>query len=313
MDNLTHTLVGAALGEAGLKRRSALAMPTLLIGANLPDLDAVAYLWGDLAAFEWRRGWTHGVLAWLVLPLILAGVMVGAARIAERRGWRPPIPVRPRELLLLSCVGVWSHPFFDWLNTYGVRLLMPFSREWFYGDALFIVDPWLLLMLGGGVALARRAARGGSPHPGRPARIAVVLAAAYVGLNVVGSRVAKSTVEAATPGAERVLAGPVMLDPFRRELVVVEGGDYRLGTFGLLPGRGWALDGPAIPSRADGPAARLARETQEGSAFLRWARFPFFVPEGGEVRISDARYYGPRGSWASVSVPLLPPGSDAGR
>lgn len=304
MDNLTHTLVGAAMGEAGLKRRTALATPTLLVGANLPDLDALAYVWGDLAAFEWRRGWTHGVLAWAVLPLLLAGVVLGAARLAERRGWRPSRPVRPRQLLLLSALAVWSHPFFDWLNTYGVRLLMPFSREWFYGDALFIVDPWLILALGTGVALARRRERKGSPRPGRPARAALAVAAAYVALSLLGSRVARRTVEAAVPGAERVLAGPAILDPSRRELLVERGGVYRLGSYGLLPGSGWALDGPEIPARADGPTARLARATPEGSAFLGWARFPYFRAEGDTLYVFDARYHGPRGSWASVAVPF---------
>jgi inner membrane protein len=53
----------------------------------------------------------------------------------------------------LSLLGVLSHPFLDWLNNYGVRLLMPFSDRWFYGDTLFIVDPWLWLILGGAVAL----------------------------------------------------------------------------------------------------------------------------------------------------------------
>jgi len=33
------------------------------------------------------------------------------------------------------------HPTLDWLNTYGMRWLMPFSGRWFYGDAVFIVDP----------------------------------------------------------------------------------------------------------------------------------------------------------------------------
>ena len=73
MDNLCHTLVGAALGEAGLKRRTPLAMATLLVGANLPDVDAVTYVYADSpTSFAFRRGWTHGVLAMAVLP-ILAG------------------------------------------------------------------------------------------------------------------------------------------------------------------------------------------------------------------------------------------------
>ena len=37
MDNLCHTLVGAALGEAGLKRRTRFGSATLMIASNLPD------------------------------------------------------------------------------------------------------------------------------------------------------------------------------------------------------------------------------------------------------------------------------------
>ena len=33
-----------------------------------------------------------------------------------------------------------GQPLLDWLNTYGVRFLMPFDGTWFYGDALFIID-----------------------------------------------------------------------------------------------------------------------------------------------------------------------------
>ena len=61
MDNITHTLVGAALGEAGLKRQSGLAMAALLIGANLPDVDAIYEVLAK--AWTFRRGLTHGVLA----------------------------------------------------------------------------------------------------------------------------------------------------------------------------------------------------------------------------------------------------------
>ena len=50
----------------------------------------------------------------------------------------------------------------DWLNTYGVRLLMPFDGAWFYGDALFVVDPWVWLLLGASVVLARGHSRLGA-------------------------------------------------------------------------------------------------------------------------------------------------------
>jgi inner membrane protein len=156
MDPLAHTLFGAALAEAGLKRVSPRATAALLIGANLPDLDIVAQFWGTDAALYARRGWTHGMLAMAVLPLLLAGALLLWHRWRAKPG-DDATALRPRALLAVACVAVWSHPLLDWLNTYGVRLLMPFDGRWFHGDAAFIVDPWLWLLLAAGVVLARSA------------------------------------------------------------------------------------------------------------------------------------------------------------
>jgi inner membrane protein len=156
MDPVAHTLFGAALAESGLKNRSRYATATLLIGANLPDIDVVSGLWGDDFELYFRRGWTHGILALCVLPLFLTA---GVALWHRLRSRRPPdpgaSPFRPRAILALAFLSVVSHPLLDWLNTYGVRLLMPFDSRWFYGDTLFIVDPWFWLLTAAGVVLAR--------------------------------------------------------------------------------------------------------------------------------------------------------------
>lgn len=151
MDNLAHTLAGATLAQTGLRRLTPLAAPTLLIGANLPDIDAVAALWGGDVGLCVRRGWTHGVLAMVVLPLALAGVMWLVDRLRRTPSAEP---ARAVPLIGLALLSTWSHPALDWLNTYGVRLLMPFSGRWFYGDAVFIIDPWLWLLLGAAAVLA---------------------------------------------------------------------------------------------------------------------------------------------------------------
>lgn len=160
MDPLAHTLFGAAMAEAGLKRKTALATATLVIGANIPDVDAVAMLVSSDYALLMRRGWTHGILALLIWPFLLAGAMYGIDRLLMR--WkkqkgreRKGPPMNLLWLLGVAFLGVWSHPLLDWLNTYGIRLLMPFSETWFYGDTLFIVDPWLWLLTGAAVVLAR--------------------------------------------------------------------------------------------------------------------------------------------------------------
>ncbi|TVQ74003.1 MAG: metal-dependent hydrolase [Balneolaceae bacterium] len=179
MDPLAHTLFGATMAEAGLKRKTALATATLIIGANIPDVDAVAMLISSDYALQVRRGWTHGILALMIWPFLLTGAMLGVDRLLQRwrsrsgRRDRAPSastrnrnpnfpstsshspPMRPVTLLGIAFLGVWSHPLLDWLNTYGIRLLMPFNDTWFYGDTLFIIDPWIWLLAGAGVVLAR--------------------------------------------------------------------------------------------------------------------------------------------------------------
>ncbi len=152
LDPLTHTLTGAVLADAGLARRTTLATTTLVLAANLPDVDALTYLLSADAALGLRRGWTHGVLALVVLPILLAGAVVW---LDHRWPWRRRAspPASFARLLPLAYLGTATHPMLDWLNTYGIRLLMPFDRRWFYGDTLFIIDPWLWLGLGGAVFL----------------------------------------------------------------------------------------------------------------------------------------------------------------
>ena len=150
MDPIAHTLVGASLARTRLGRLSALAAPTLILGANAPDLDAVTMFIDRDLSLGFRRGWTHGVLALAVLPLLLTALVCLVDRCSARLRGRPP-RARPGPLLGLACLAVASHPALDWLNTYGVRFLMPFDGRWFYGDALFIGDPWVWLLAGAGV------------------------------------------------------------------------------------------------------------------------------------------------------------------
>lgn len=162
MDPVAHTLFGATLAETGLRRVSRYATPTLIIGANLPDVDALATFLGSDTSLLLRRGWTHGVLAMVVLPALLAGAMWAWDRHRQRTAapdQRQGSGFHLGWIAALSYLSVWSHPALDWMNTYGVRLLMPFDGRWFYGDTLFIIDPWFWLLTAAGVVLARSRSR----------------------------------------------------------------------------------------------------------------------------------------------------------
>jgi inner membrane protein len=69
------------------------------------------------------------------------------------------VALSPAWLFGLGYLAILTHPALDWLNTYGMRWLMPFDGTWFYGDAVYIMDPWLWLLLGGGCLLGRRPTR----------------------------------------------------------------------------------------------------------------------------------------------------------
>jgi inner membrane protein len=312
MDNLAHTLAGLAIAEAGLRRKTVYGATTLAIAANLPDIDALIYLVGDgIDALAFRRGWTHGILAMLVLPLLLAACMRGINRL---RRPRPDVATTTwRWLIVLSAVGVLSHPLLDLLNTYGVRLLMPFSGRWFYGDALFIIDLWLWLVLLVGIFLSRRRMLRLIPHPERPARAAIALLAMYIIAMAVSSRAGRGLVERQATGgaADRVMISPVPLTPLRRMVVRDLGDRYETGelVFGEAPAYRPIAQ---TPSGRDTELAVAAGETSDGAAFLSWSRFPRFAAEpGGDpllVRISDMRYADVRGrGWASIVV-RIPPG-----
>ena len=308
MDNLCHTLVGAALGEAGLKRRTPLAMATLLVGANLPDVDAVTYVYADSpTSFAFRRGWTHGALAMAVLPVVLAGAMTAFDRTIRGRRRQERPPVRFGALLLLAFLSVLSHPLLDFLNTYGVRFLYPFSNRWFYGDALFILDPWVWIVLALGIGFSRALARPGLPHAERPARASLAAVGAYIAAMLLSSAAGRVFVERAAKdeglAPARVMVSPVPIDPFRRLVVVEDPGGYRFGTLHWLRRPGVSFSTAFAAKNEEDPAAVAASRTPEGKKFLVWARFPYYEirreKDRALVSIHDARY---PTSWASMTV-----------
>lgn len=301
MDNLCHTLVGAALAQTGLKRRTRYGTATLLIGANLPDVDALTYVFGNgLTALSFRRGWTHGILALAVLPWVLTGLVWTWHRLTGRQNPEADgPPMRLDQVALLAAVSILTHPILDYMNTYGMRWLMPFVNRWYYADGLFILDPWIWLVLGLGVALSvraeRRAGHGALPGGrGRPAVVALIVVAVYaaamVGASALARRLVARRLRAEGSTVVRVMASPAPLDPFRRLVVVQEPYVYRFGEVNWLRRPVVTLERFVVSLNVP-PAGRAAAATPEGKAFLGWARFPFFVVEPtGAVHIVDARY-----------------------
>lgn len=305
MDNVCHTLVGAALGEAGLKRRTRFANATLMIAANLPDIDVLVFA-TNTPSVAFRRGWTHGILAQALLPVVLTGLIWLAARRrpAPNAAGDPRPPLHLGWILGLSYLGVYSHVLLDLLNNYGVRLLAPVNWRWFYGDAVFIVDPWLWMILGGGIWLARRGSSAA------PARRAVLIALLYIAAMVTTARLARDMVsdawrtERGRP-VERLMVGPLPITPFQRSVIIDAGDHYETGSLTWWPWR-VSFDLAMVAKNDDRPEVALAREAPDVRAFLVWSRFPFWTvepaPGGTRVTVADMRFMAGGARFSATTV-----------
>jgi inner membrane protein len=300
MDNLTHSLTGWALAETGLKRRTRKGLAACILAANMPDID-VFFGWAPWAPLAMHRGFTHGLVGGvLLMPPLLAGLLWLLDRWQVNRGTRfaSGLPMRFGWLVVLSYLGAITHPLLDWQNTYAVQLLSPASETWFHSDGLFIISPYVLAMLGGGVWLARRRDRRRRPAAGRPAILALAGVFAFVTLNVGISVLAWRAPRLGAPYAnpDRVFASPEPLRFWRREVVWREQGRMASGRFDPVRSLAALIDfTPPTPDNMADPLARRAALSDPFAAdFLDWSQMPMARVErqGCEAKVTfvDARY-----------------------
>jgi membrane-bound metal-dependent hydrolase YbcI (DUF457 family) len=167
MDNLAHTLVGAALGRAVGDGRVPGAALLGAIAGNAPDWAELLVRPGPwwvtprsgVAYLVYHRGITHSFLGAAVEIVGLSALVgLGLWWWARRRGAGPP-----SWQWIAACIAatVASHVYLDWQGSYGVRPFLPWSGQWYYADWVAIVDPffWMVPL----VALAWGARRHWAP------------------------------------------------------------------------------------------------------------------------------------------------------
>jgi len=116
-----------------------------MLSNNLPDFDALytRITPQPLGSLLHHRGHTHTFVIALPLGLVALAVLVGFAR---RRNWR----LTRRDLGWLSALALAGGPVhiaLDSSNNYGIHPFWPFYNGWFYGDSVFIIEPWIWAVL----------------------------------------------------------------------------------------------------------------------------------------------------------------------
>lgn len=301
MDNITHTLTGLAISQAGFNRKTRYATIAIVIGANLPDIDIISALGGATTYLKYHRGATHSILGITVLAVALWAFFYWLNRKFPQKKKR--IPFNAKWLFLGCWTATASHLLLDLTNSYGVRVFWPFSNHWYAWDLESIVDPLLLILLIAALSLPvlfrlvseEMGARKSGFQAGAITALCLMGALWSVrwfahqrALNMVASR----TYEDQNPS--QFAAFPSPLNPFSWT------GEAETETaIDVFPVDSFAtgIDTDAIRSFKKpnpSPALNAATSTRTAKVFLQFARFPWAtVSEDGDgwnVTIHDLRF-----------------------
>lgn len=301
MDNLTHTATGLFLSRAGLNRWTPQASAILMLAANAPDIDVVSAAGGPVSYLHYHRHLTHSLVAMPVMALLC----VLLVRAISRK------PVRWLGAFAAAMIGVASHLALDYTNGYGIRLLLPFSQEYYRLEWTGVIDlciwavlllalvaPFLARLVGSEITSSTRRA----PYPGRGWPIfALAFVMFYNGARgVLHARAIGELQSRIYEDAEplRVAAVPEAANPLRWRGIVETQDFYALADVNLAgtfdPGRA-----RIVHKAGPDPAIDAAKRTETFRVFLWFSQFPEWSVSPGEERenskvasVTDMRFMG---------------------
>jgi inner membrane protein len=161
VENVTHSLLGAALAEVTMPRAASRPQRRLffmagVLAANLPDADLLytRIVAPPLGYLLHHRGHTHTLVGCALLGALIWAVTQIVPSL------KATVALSPRRFWILIAAALSSHLLADSWNSYGVHPFWPFDNRWFYGDAIFIAEPWFWVFLGSAAALNTRSTIG---------------------------------------------------------------------------------------------------------------------------------------------------------
>ncbi len=288
------------LARAGVGKGVPRATLLLVIAANAPDVDVLSWFGGSLTYLEYHRWFTHSIIA---VP-VMAALTVLFIRLLSK-GRFPWV-----SALVAATVGVASHVLLDWTNTYGIRLMLPFSPEWYRLDITNIFDLWIwavLLLAVVAPALSRLVSSeiGAKSSTGKGwAIFALLLMCGYEYGRYLAHDRAVAALDSRIYGGSapvRVAAFPNYANPFLWRGLAETRDAFRIMPVDLLrdfdPGSGRGF------YKAEGSRATIAASRTETfqrflsfSPYTLWRAIPVPDPEGGtEVDAYDLRFGDPPG------------------
>jgi inner membrane protein len=302
MDNLTHSLTGLALSQAGLNRKTRFATFTLIVGANLPDIDLVTTFGGAATYLKYHRGITHSILGAAILAILLGALIYFVGRKIPPAK-KPGPPPDLRWLIALSGIALASHILMDFTNSYGVRPFLPFSGHWYAWDIMPIIDIllWALLILGLALPplfrLISEEVGAAKTKPSGGAIFALCAMLVLWGVRDLAHRRVLGFLDSHVYGQENPVqlgAFPSAVNPFSWSGVVETDSAFHLLHASALDADVDTEHATVLHKPDPSPALAAASKTRTAEIFLDFARFPWpsvdDTDNGFFVSIQDLRY-----------------------
>ena len=149
MDPLAHGLTGSVVAVAAMpavaRRHTGRVIGAGALLGNLPDIDFATLAMGEEVWLYHHRGLTHSLLG--LAFMVPAGMWILRKVVGEEA--TKDVGRGSMALCSLSCIGI-GHILLDYLTSFGLMLLYPFSFERIAAGLMFIVDPsfWVVCVAG---------------------------------------------------------------------------------------------------------------------------------------------------------------------
>jgi hypothetical protein len=307
MNVLTLFLVSLVVARAFVPREPWRAWAVVVVAGTISNIDSVSSMMGPYAYLGWHRTYAHSIVISLLLSFSLAAIYFFATRDQLAEDQTQSTVPRPAMLPFFGAAAIAGllHLALDCAQSVGTMVFWPFSHQRIALDWLPRVDPWIIAIMAGALALPelRRlvsdeiGAKSKGPRGRVGAIVGLVLLASYAGLRADLHSNAVATLQnrsyageaprrvAAYAGSGSLVSwhGVVETERALRQPIVDVSPNARFN-----PDNGLILFKPE-PS----PTLDQAQRSDAAKRFLVIAQFPKAdiekTPEGYDVEIRDIR------------------------
>lgn len=274
MDPVTHGLAAALIKNSGFRRKGAL--PVLLISSIIPDLDFLVWVRGADAVLKYHRGITHGIFALIAFPLVI-GLLYG-----RKKGFL--------YCFSLAFLGLGVHTLFD-LAGDGVRLFAPLDNELYALKIIYVVDPYITVLLLVGLMMSLQGRKTVSI-----ALLTIMLSASYMGARYFFRERTEDFLRADMKDSV-CAAYPIPGSMLRWWFTAETPESVKTGFSDLLTGRTCVQD---VYAKEQSPAVERSKKSRAVRNFLSFAKKPHASVEKEGERVVV--------TWMDLSGAFMPGG-----